>query len=189
MTLMIASRSVRSGLHGIAQVTPISWLVFVQAVRIGALGGIIKGIRGEITSGFIFWVGIPDFIYGVSALVIGFLLLRGAIGNRTLLAWSLLGPAIILVPMFGMMSYWMNEPGFIFIFEFPMVLAPSIVLPVLLLLNFLLAWRAIGSRGISPVKSSSRCPQSSKNTKPTLTRNFSAVTAEWDARRLNTLIR
>jgi hypothetical protein len=150
MTFIMVSPSVRSGLHGIAHGTPISWLVFVQAIRIGALGGIIKGIRGDITSSYVFWVGIPDFLYGVSALVIGFLLLRGAIGNRTLLAWSLLGPGIILIPTFGMMSYWMNEPGFIFIFEFPMVLAPSIVVPVLLLIDLLLAWRAVGSLSISP---------------------------------------
>ena len=39
------------------------------------------------------------------------------------------------------MNYWMNEAGFIFIFEFPMVLAPSIVVPILLFFNLLLAWR------------------------------------------------
>ena len=34
----------------------------------------------------------------------------------------------------------MNEPGFVFIFEFPMILAPSIVLPVFISLNLLHAW-------------------------------------------------
>jgi hypothetical protein len=62
------------------------------------------------------------------------------VGNRFLMIWNLIGPAIILLPIFLFMNYWMNEPGFTFIFEFPMVLAPSIVLPIFLFLNFLLAW-------------------------------------------------
>ncbi len=35
------------------------------------------------------------------------------------------------------MNYWMNEPGFTFIFEFPMILAPSIVIPTFISLNLL----------------------------------------------------
>ena len=40
----------------------------------------------------------------------------------------------------------MNEPGFVFIFEFPMVLAPSIILPILIFLNLLMAWRIFEMR-------------------------------------------
>lgn len=135
------SRNLRSGLRGIAAGTPWHWLVFFQALRIGALGGVMKGINGEITSSFVFWVGIPDFFYGISALIVGWMLLRKAISNRLLMVWNLIGPAIILLPIFIFMNYFMNEPGFIFIFEFPMVLAPSIVVPIFLFINFLLAWR------------------------------------------------
>jgi hypothetical protein len=38
------SRNLRSGLRGIASGTPWHWLVFFQALRIGALGSVIKGI-------------------------------------------------------------------------------------------------------------------------------------------------
>jgi hypothetical protein len=138
---LLLSRNLRSGLLGIASGTPWHWLVFFQALRIGALGGIMKGIKGEITSGFVFWIGGPDFLYGTSALIVGWLLLRKAISNRALMIWNLIGPAIILLPTFLFMNYWMNEPGFTFIFEFPMVLAPSIVIPIFLFLNFLLAWK------------------------------------------------
>ena len=133
-------RTLRHALRGMSASTPWSWLVFIQALRMGALGGIAKGFKGEITSGFVFWVGIPDSLFGVTALVVGWLLRRGAVGRRLLLIWSLAGAAIILVPNFVFMNYWMNEPGFTFIFEFPMVLAPSIVIPTLIFLNFLLAW-------------------------------------------------
>jgi hypothetical protein len=138
---LLLSRNLRSALRGIASGTPWHWLVFFQALRIGALGGLIKGIKDEVTSGFVFWVGIPDFLYGISAIIVGWLFLRNAVGNRFLMIWNLIGPAIILLPIFLFMNYWMNEPGFTFIFEFPMVLAPSIVLPIFLFLNFLLAWR------------------------------------------------
>jgi len=138
---LFLSRNLRSGLRGITSSTPWHWLVLFQSLRIGALGAVIKGIKGEITSSYIFWVGIPDFLYGVSAFFVGWLLLRNAIGNGFLMIWNLIGPAIILLPTFLFMNYFMNEPGFIFIFEFPMVLAPSIVVPVFLFLNFLLAWR------------------------------------------------
>ena len=102
--------------------------------------GIMKGIRGEVTSGYVFWIGIPDFVFGVSALVVGWLLLRKAVGPRFLIGWNLVGFALIILPTFIPMNYWMNEPGFIFIFEFPMILAPSIVVPIFISLNLLHAW-------------------------------------------------
>ncbi len=139
-TAFTFSRRLRSGLRGISTSTPGYWLVFIQALRIGALGGIMKGIRGEITSGFVFWIGIPDFLFGVSALVVGWLLLRKAVGPRFLIAWNLVGFALIILPTFVPMNYWMNEPGFTFIFEFPMILAPSIVIPTFISLNLLHAW-------------------------------------------------
>ncbi len=138
---LLLSRSLRNALHGIAANTPWHWLVFIQALRLGALGGVVKGIKGEITSAYIFWIGIPDFLYGFSAIIVGWLVLRRAVGNRFLIIWNLIGPAIILLPTFVFMNYWMNEPGFTFIMEFPMVLAPSIVVPIFIFLNFLLAWR------------------------------------------------
>ncbi len=145
-TGLILSRTLRSGLRGIAANTPWHWLVFVHALRIGAIGGVMKGIRGEITSGYVFWIGIPDFLFGLSALVVGWLLLRNAVGHRFLVIWNLVGASIILLPTFIPMNYWMNEPGFVFIFEFPMVLAPSIVLPIFIFLNLLMAWRILEMR-------------------------------------------
>ena len=43
------SRTLRSGLRGIVANTPWHWLVFAHALRIGAIGGVMKGIKGEIT--------------------------------------------------------------------------------------------------------------------------------------------
>lgn len=139
-TAFTFSSTLRSGLRGIATSTPGHWLVFVQALRIGALGGIVKGIRGEVTSRFVFWIGIPDFLFGVSALIVGWLLLRKAIGPRFLIAWNLVGFGLIVLPTFLPTSYWMKEPGFSFIFEFPMILAPSVAVAIFVSLNLLHAW-------------------------------------------------
>jgi len=143
------SKNLRAGLLGIASTTPEHWLVFFQALRIGAIGTVIKVINGEIVSNFPIWVGIPDFLFGLSALVVGLLMLRKRISNRFLIFWNLLGAAIILVPVFGLMPYWMNEPGFSFIFEFPMVLAPSVVVPIFILFNLLTAWNCFAQDKLS----------------------------------------
>jgi hypothetical protein len=143
-------KSLRSALRGIARATPFHWLIFFQALRIGALGSVMKVLRGEITSGFPLWVGIPDFLFGLSALLIGWLFLRKVISSGFLIAWNLMGAAIILVPTFAIMHHWMNEPGFSFIFEFPMILSPSIIVPLFIFLNFLMAWHIFESAKQSP---------------------------------------
>ncbi len=143
---LIFSRTLRSGLRGIVVTTPWHWLVFAHALRIGAIGGVLKGLKGEITSGFVLWIGIPDFLFGLSALVVGWLLLRNAVSHSFLAVWNLVGASLVLLPTFIPMNYWMNEPGFVFIFEFPMVLAPSIVVPIFIFLNLLLAWRIFEMR-------------------------------------------
>ena len=108
-------------------------------MRIGAIGSVMKALRGDVTSTFPLWVGIPDFLFGLSALLVGWLFLKKSVSPRFLIVWNLIGTAIILVPLLAM-PYWMGEPGFSFIFEFPMVLAPSVVVPILLYINFLMAW-------------------------------------------------
>ena len=143
---LIFSRTLRSGLLGIVEYTPWHWLVFAHALRIGAIGSVMKGIKGDITSSYVFWIGIPDFLFGLSALVVGWLLLRNGVSHSFLLIWNLVGASLILLPTFIPMNYWMNEPGFVFIFEFPMVLAPSIVVPIFIFLNLLMAWRIFEMR-------------------------------------------
>ncbi|MET0080952.1 MAG: hypothetical protein ABW119_21035, partial [Candidatus Thiodiazotropha lotti] len=89
---------------------------------------------------YIFWIGIPDFLFGLSALFIGLLMMNRKIKARLLLVWHLIGFSLIFFPTFVIMSYWMNEPGFVFIFEYPMILAPGMLVPLLISLNLLHAW-------------------------------------------------
>ena len=106
-------------------------------------------MQGQITSSFVLWVGIPDFLFGVSAILVGWLLLREAVSKSFLVVWGLIGASLILLPTFPLMNYWMNEPGFVFIFEFPMVMAPGIVVPMLIFFNLLLALGSFSIQGRS----------------------------------------
>jgi hypothetical protein len=138
--------ALRATVAVLGDVTPWRVLIAIQAIRISAIGSVAKFLRGEIASNFPLWVGIPDFLFGTSAVLVAVLYARGRIGHGPLAAWSLIGAAIILVPTFGLIPYWMQEPGFAFIFEFPMVLAPGVAVPILVLLNLLLGWRSFAAR-------------------------------------------
>ncbi|MCG7915734.1 MAG: hypothetical protein JAY71_17860 [Candidatus Thiodiazotropha weberae] len=140
ITAIFLSADLRSGLLKIATHTPAQWLVLIQALRLGAIGGIVKGLNGEICSDYVFWIGVPDFLFGLSALLIGLLMFNREINVRLLIVWHLIGFSLIFFPTFLIMSYWMNEPGFVFIFEYPMILAPGMLVPLLISLNLLHAW-------------------------------------------------
>ena len=142
MSAITFSRSTRLGLHKIAISTPPHWLSWIQLLRIGALGGIMKGVAGHISSDYVFWIGIPDFVFGISALVVGWLLWKSSLNPRVVIAWNLLGFSLIFFPTFLLMPHWMNETGFSFIFEFPMILAPGIIVPTLISINLMQAWSA-----------------------------------------------
>ncbi len=61
------SRDFRHALVGILDVTPPQWLVYVQAVRITALGTLIKTMQGAFPLHFELGVGITDLLFGLSA--------------------------------------------------------------------------------------------------------------------------
>ena len=138
--LALGFPAVRRGLNGIALATPDRWFYAIQALRIGAIGGVTKGFIGAIQSDYVFWVGIPDLLFGISALLL--FLLNRPLGSKFLITWNFIGAGLILLPTFIVMNYWMAEQGFQFIFEFPMVLAPGIVVSLLVSLNFMHAWGA-----------------------------------------------
>jgi hypothetical protein len=153
MSAFAFSAPFRRALWKIAKATPAHWLVLIQALRIGAIGGVMKGLRGEIASSYVFWIGIPDLLFGLSALAVAWSVQRQWMGGRALIAWNLVGFSLIVFPTFLPMNYWMNEPGFEFIFEFPMVLAPSIVVSLLISLNLFQAWTMWRQRTLAQVVS------------------------------------
>ncbi len=59
---------VRAGLREIADATPWHWFAYFHALRIAALGTAYKTWVGEFPAYFELLVGVPDLLFGISAL-------------------------------------------------------------------------------------------------------------------------
>jgi hypothetical protein len=137
------SRDFRHALVGILDVTPPQWLVYVQAVRIAALGGLIKTMQGTFPLYFGLGVGIPDLLFGLSALWVAWAVRRGAIGWRGLAYWNLVGFAVVALPagplaqmgLPGPLQVFEGPPASEALFVYPMALAPTVVVPFFVMLN------------------------------------------------------
>jgi hypothetical protein len=136
-------RPLRAGLSTLVAQTPAHWLTGVHAVRILALGSLIKAHMGVFPERFALYVAIPDLLFGLSALPVTAWARRGSLARPALLAWHLTGAAVIVVPVAGLMHVFMAEPRFDALFAFPMVLAPTLAVPTLVMLNLLVAWRLL----------------------------------------------
>ncbi|NQU70231.1 MAG: hypothetical protein HQ514_06755 [Rhodospirillales bacterium] len=156
MIPLALSGAARTLLRELIDATPLFWLVGFQALRILAIGGIAKALNGEFSRYFGLYIGIPDFIFGVSALFMAWLVYRNKISGGMVAFWNLIG-AMIIVPgglvllQMGLPGPWhvfTASPTILTIFEFPMALAPTVVVPIFIMLNLLIALRLI-ERSIS----------------------------------------
>jgi len=148
-TPFLFSSPARDAINGLIDHTPLHAIVALQGLRVLALGGIIKGWNGEFNAAFAFVVGIPDFLFGASALILASLVFQDRVSRWPLIAWNLIGAAIIVPGSFiviklalpGPWQVFTSEPSIATLYEFPMALAPTLVVPILVLINLLLALR------------------------------------------------
>ena len=134
--------TLRQGLRILVDYTPVRWLTGVHQLRILALGSIAKASDGLFPEKFAWYVGVPDLLFGLSAVLLTvFVLGRRQISERGLMLWHVTGAMVILVPTFGFMHIYMHEPLFSALFVFPMALAPTFIVPVFVMLNLLVVWR------------------------------------------------
>lgn len=140
--LVMLVPTLRQGLRILVDNTPVRWLTAIHQLRILALGSIIKAFNGLFPAKFAWYVGIPDFIFGLSAILLTVVVHRRPhIADRSLLLWNLSGAMVILGPAFGLMHIYMHEPLFTKLFDFPMALAPTFIVPIFVMLNLLVVWR------------------------------------------------
>jgi hypothetical protein len=147
----MASKDLRQGIDKIIDHTPLYLIMGFEGLRILALGGIMKGYRGEFSLFFAQFVGIPDFLYGMTTLIAAVLIYRGVWKERSAIIINLIG-FIIIVP-FAVILINVGLPGPLYmieespslktIFEFPMVLAPTLVVPIFAMVNLFVALRLI----------------------------------------------
>ncbi|WP_029921942.1 hypothetical protein [Nevskia soli] len=144
-TLLLLIPAVRSGIHEIALNTPAHWQVAIQALRICAIGTLLLSLREGFPLHVELAIGVTDITFGLSAVLIYKAVKSGRISNDALMFWHMAGFLIIIVP--GELAIQSGLPGPAQVFShlpssesmltFPMVLAPSLVVPNFLLLNLL----------------------------------------------------
>ncbi len=142
VTLVMIAPTLRQGLRILVDDTPVRWLIGIHQLRILALGSIIKASNDLFPAKFAWYVGLPDLLFGLSAVLLTiFVLGRRQISDRSLMLWHVVGAMVILVPAFGFMHIYMHETLFTELFVFPMALAPTFIVPVFVMLNLLAVWR------------------------------------------------
>jgi len=147
----LASKTLRQGIENIIDQTPLHLIMGFEGLRILALGGIIKGYTGEFSSFFSKFIGIPDFLYGVTTLIAAVLIYKGVWKEKSAIIINIIG-FIIIVP-FALVLINVGLPGAMYmieespslktIFELPMALAPTLVVPIFAMVNLLVALRLI----------------------------------------------
>lgn len=129
----------RTALIRLVDHTNSHWLSGIHILRVLAVGSLIKASAGIFPQEFAWYVGIPDLIFGLSAIPVTLLALNDRLGSRFLAGWHLMGALVILVPTFGLMHIHMTSPLYYKLFEYPMALAPMLVVPTFVMLNLMAA--------------------------------------------------
>lgn len=141
--------ALRQALRRIIDATPMQWFAYFHALRIAALGTAAKTASGEFPIYFEILVGVPDLLFGISALWIAQRARRGALSEGTFLRWNLLG-ALIIVPsapillqlgLPGPLQLFTALPDARAVYSYPMSIAPMIGVPLFVLVNLAVAWR------------------------------------------------
>ena len=142
VTLLAIWPAFRAALWGIAARTSPRAFILVQALRIAAIGGVYKAFHHALPTSFVYPVGIPDLLFGLSALALTFPRGNSGYSRRTLIIWNIMGLAVIMpAPLLmqmglpGPLYTFTTSPDARALFEFPMVLAPTLVVPLFIFTN------------------------------------------------------
>ncbi|MFK8183333.1 MAG: hypothetical protein AB8B99_08155 [Phormidesmis sp.] len=148
---LLSRRTVRRSLLKIVYQVPPHAFVVLQSVRIAALGTLIKTIQGQFPVSVELAIGLTDLAYGVSALFIYRFAKANQISLDALVLWQVVGILIIVIPgelaiqtaLPGPLEVFSNAPTASVMLDYPMVLAPSLVVPIFFLFNAMGAASAI----------------------------------------------
>ncbi len=137
------SASFKDSINKIIDKVGLHKVLFFEGLRILAIGGIVKAIRGEFTSEFGFFVGIPDLIFGALSLLAGYLIYKKALQLKWVAVLNIYGfliiaPGALIIMNLGIPGPWHiihSTPDMLSLYEFPMVLAPTSIVPVFTVIN------------------------------------------------------
>ena len=137
------SADFRDSINSVVDAVGVHKIVLFEGLRVLAIGGIIKGLKGEFSPEIAFYLGIPDFVFGALSLLAGYLLYQKSLDLKWVLALNVYG-FVIIVPggqvlmNLGIPGPWHiihSTPDMVSMFEYPMALAPTVVVPIFITLN------------------------------------------------------
>ncbi len=137
------SARVRDSINDLIDAVGLHRVVLFEGLRILAIGGIIKALRGQFSAEFGLYIGGADLLFGILSLAGGLLLYKVALGRKWILALNAYG-FLIIVPIalvlmnLGIPGPWHiihSTPDMVSIFEYPMALAPTVVVPIFIVVN------------------------------------------------------
>lgn len=143
ITLVLLITPLRSGLRNFVDYAPNYLLSGIHILRILAIGSILKATMGIFPENFAWYVGIPDLLFGLSAIYITLLARKNRLNDDQLMIWHITGILVIVLPASTLMHIFMKDDLFQELFTFPMSLAPTVVVPMLVLLNMMVVWRLL----------------------------------------------
>jgi hypothetical protein len=76
MRWIAVSPSLRNAVLAVVEQTPLHRIIYIEGLRIAAVGTIAKYLSGKLPAHFILPVAIPDLAIGITAVVLGYLLSR-----------------------------------------------------------------------------------------------------------------
>lgn len=130
----------REGLVQAASNTTDLQLVSIHVLRLLAIGGVIKCMQGQLPMHFLIFGALPDFLIGVSAVIVTFLASSGALDRDFLIVWHVVGFSVFMgagISMFfsvpSPLRIYFDKPDTSLVFQFPMVLAPNFTVPLFML--------------------------------------------------------
>ncbi|MGX9356656.1 hypothetical protein ACS3SW_16270 [Roseobacteraceae bacterium S113] len=158
VSLVLLFPGARTGVLSMADAVPLHWFVAIQTLRVFALGTLIKTIQGNFPLEVELAIGVTDLAFGLSAIWLFSKVKKGLVSPDALMIWHIVGVLIIVLP--GEVAMQSGLPGPLQVFseyptsqvmlDWPMVLAPSLVVPIFLLFNILAAVAAYRARLTSP---------------------------------------
>ena len=114
---------------------PLKQSIIIHSLRIGAIGAIYKMMIGEMPVHFVASTGIPDLMFGTSAIYMATRVSR--FSNGFLIIWNMVGISIFGVALLfmqfslpGILNVFSGEPTTRMVVSFPMVLVPTFIGPM-----------------------------------------------------------
>jgi hypothetical protein len=150
----ILSADFRDAINRVIESVGVHNVVLFEGLRVLAIGGITKGLKGEFSPEIAFYLGIPDFVFGALSLLAGYLLYQKSLDLKWILALNVYGfviivPGGVVLMNLGIPGPWHivhSTPDMVSMFEYPMALAPTVVVPIFVSLNGFIVSYAMSRR-------------------------------------------